>query len=197
MADITKEQLNGLKTKFSINNFLADLPRLLNEAFTTVVNSILGFYDPDSGILKCKKLEATYIDATTIVAQNLRFKGNNGTLYNFDDIASIIGNLEKKVDSIMHITKDQIDSLEMNPFQAWPLYADYYIDAPETPDEGCKVLIPDGIKIYLLDEQTSEGSWYTSPVADGVFYIVRENMHIYNYDKQKGTWRDLGFYGNA
>ena len=191
MADITKQQLNELKTKFSINNFLADLPRMLNDAFSTIVNSILGFYDPDTEKLKCKKLEATYIEATTIVAQNLRFKGANGTVYNYEDIGTLISKLEEKVDSILHISKDQIDSLETNPLQAWPLYADSYLETPS----GYKVLIPSGIKEFVVENGV--GSWYNSPVVDGVMYIVKSDMHIYKYNKKKGLWNDQGFYGNA
>jgi hypothetical protein len=107
----------------------------------------------------------------------------------------LISKLEEKVDSILHISKDQIDSLETNPLQAWPLYADSYLETPSNPTEGYKVLIPSGIKEFVVENGV--GSWYNSPVVDGVMYIVKSDMHIYKYNKKKGLWNDQGFYGNA
>lgn len=87
---VTRAELNELSSKFSIRNFVADLPRRLNETFKKIVDCITYFYDPDEEILRARKLEVTYIDATTVVAQNLRFKADNGQVYTLDRIAEII-----------------------------------------------------------------------------------------------------------
>lgn len=97
---VTSSQLKDLCTKFSIKNFVADLPRMLNDAFTVLYDCITTFYNPDDNSIKCRKLDVTYIDATTVVAQNLRFKGSNGVIYNYNDIGKILSELEERVQNI-------------------------------------------------------------------------------------------------
>jgi hypothetical protein len=194
MADtkVTLSQLKELCTKFSVKNFVADLPRMLNEAFTVLYNCITSFYNPDDNSIKCSKLNVTYVVATTIVAQNLRFKGSDGVMYNYNDIGSILSRVEEKLKSIQSIPKEQIDSLEMYPFQPWPLYADYYNRAKtETPEIGCTVLTVNGIKVY--DENNN---WVPKKVTDGVMYICGENMNLYKRDEINERWIDLGKYSN-
>ena len=109
-----ESEIRSKCTKFSIKNFIADLPRMLNDAFSTICDCIFGFYTSDNGDIHLKniaKLEASYIDATTVVAQNLRFKGSDGVMYNYNDIGTILGKIEKKMETINPITKDQIDEL--------------------------------------------------------------------------------------
>lgn len=112
MASITSEDFAKIKTAFSIKNFIPDVPRMLNEVFTKIYNCVTKFYDIDENEISCSKLKAGYIDATTIVAQNLTFKGQSGELYNYNDIASIITELREKVNSIVPITQQQLDTLD-------------------------------------------------------------------------------------
>lgn len=111
-SSITNAELSKIKSSFSIKNFIADLPKMLNNVFTIIYKCITDFYDPDANKIKVNKLEAGYIDATTIVAQNLTFKGSNGELYNYNDIATILGELERKVNNILPITREQLDALD-------------------------------------------------------------------------------------
>ena len=111
-SSVTNNELSKIQSAFSIKNFIADLPKMLNNTFTTIYKCITDFYDPDSNKIKCNKMEVGYIDATTIVAQNLTFKGSNGEMYNYNDIATIIGELERKVNNILPITKEQLDALD-------------------------------------------------------------------------------------
>ena len=111
-SSVTNNELSKIQSAFSIKNFIADLPKMLNNIFTTIYKCITDFYDPDSNKIKCNKIEAGYIDATTIVAQNLTFKGSNGEMYNYNDIATIIGELERKVNNSLPITKEQLDALD-------------------------------------------------------------------------------------
>ena len=196
---MTESEVRSKCTKFSIKNFVADLPRMLNEAFNTICDCIFSFYTADNGDIHLKniaKLEASYIDATTIVTQNLRFKGSDGVIYNYNDIGTILDKIEKKINSISNITKEQIQSLETYPFQPWPRYADLYMVRSTNPEHGCKVLSEFGITIWEEDPETHEYDWFDYPVTDGVIYLCKSNFHIYQRDEEAKRWIDLGSYKN-
>lgn len=195
---MTESEVRSKCTKFSIKNFVADLPRMLNDAFGTICDCIFSFYDADNGDIHLKNianLEASYIDATTVVAQNLRFKGSDGKTYNYNDIGSILEKIEKKINSISNISKSQIDSLGVY-FQPWPLYADFYMIRPAIPDAGCKILSEFGLKIWDEDPETHKYKWFDTPVEDGVTYLCGDNLHIYKRDNETSRWIDLGSYKN-
>ena len=196
---MTESEVRSKCTNFSIKNFVADLPRMLNEAFNTICNCIFSFYTADNGDIHLKniaKLEASYIDATTIVTQNLRFKGSDGVMYNYNDIGTILDKIEKKINSISNISKDQIDSLGTYPFQPWPLYADFYMIRPTNPEYGCKVLSDIGVTVWDEDPDTHEYDWIDTPVTNGVMYLCGSNLHIYQRDEELKRWIDLGSYKN-
>ena len=192
---MTESEVRSKCTNFSIKNFVADLPRMLNEAFNTICDCIFSFYTADNGNIHLKniaKLEASYIDATTIVAQNLRFKGSDGVMYNYNNIGSKLEQMEKTINSISNISKDQIDSLG----QLWPLYADFYMNRPENPERGCKVLSDFGVTVWDENPDTHEYDWFDTPVTDGVMYLCASNLHIYQRDEESKRWIDLGNYKN-
>ena len=190
-----RDELNALSKKFSISNFLTDLPRMLNDAFDVIVKYILKFYDPDRNSIKVDKLDATYIDTTTIVAQNLRFKGSNGVIYNYEDIGSILDDIQKKIAEFSHITKDQIDSLNTFPLQGWPLYADYYNYHPtDNIPENCVVLTGDGIDVYEFDCDAEDYVWSSKNITDQSIYVCGADWNIYQYNKDGGFWKNLGKY---
>lgn len=196
---MTESEVRSKCTNFSIKNFVADLPRMLNEAFNTICDCIFSFYTADNGNIHLKniaKLEASYIDATTIVAQNLRFKGSDGVMYNYNDIGSKLEQMENTLNSITFIKKDQIDSLGTYPFQPWPLYADFYMSRPENPEHGCKVLSNFGVTVWDENPDTHEYDWFDIPVNDGVMYLCASNLHIYQRDEESKRWIDLGNYKN-
>lgn len=196
---MTESEVRSKCTNFSIKNFVADLPRMLNEAFNTICDCIFSFYTADNGNIHLKniaKLEASYIDATTIVAQNLRFKGSDGVMYNYNNIGSKLEQMENTLNSITFIKKDQIDSLGTYPFQPWPLYADFYMNKPEKPEHGCKVLSDFGVTVCYENPDTHEYDWFDKPVTDGVMYLCASNLHIYQRDEESKRWIDLGNYKN-
>ena len=196
---MTESEVRSKCTKFSIKNFVADLPRMLNEAFSAICDCIFRFYDADNGDIHLKniaKLEASYIDATTVVAQNLRFKGSDGTMYNYNDIGSKLEQMEKTLNSITFIKKEQIDSLGTYPFQPWPLYADFYMIRPTNPEYGCKVLSDIGVTVWDEDPDTHEYDWIDTPVTNGVMYLCGSDLHIYQRDEELKRWIDLGSYKN-
>lgn len=193
---MTESEVRSKCTKFSIKNFVADLPRMLNEAFGTICDCIFSFYDADNSDIHLKniaKLEASYIDATTVVAQNLRFKGSDGTIYNYNDIGSKLEQMEKTLNSITFIKKEQIDSLGLY-LQPWPLYADFYMKRPTNPDAGCKVLSEFGLTIWDEDPEAHKYVWFDTPVEDGVTYLCGYDLHIYKRDNETSRWIDLGSY---
>ena len=196
---MTESEVRSKCTNFSIKNFVADLPRMLNEAFNTICDCIFSFYTADNGDIHLKniaKLEASYIDATTIVAQNIRFKGSDGVMYNYNNIGSKLEQIENTLKSITCIKKDQIDSLGTYPFQPWPLYADFYMNRPEKPERGCKVLSDFGVTVWDENPDTNEYDWFDTPVTDGVMYLCASNLHIYQRDEESKRWIDLGNYKN-
>lgn len=196
---MTKSEILSKCTSFSVKNFIADLPRLLNDAFNAICDCIFSFYNNEDGDIHLEnigKIEAGYIDATTVITQNLRFKGANGVIYNYNDIATLISNLEKKIDNIKNITKEQIDSLDMQPFQPWPLYADYYLTKPENPDVLCKVLTEFGLSVWTENEDTNDYEWVDVAVLDGAMYLCGDDLHIYKRDLATSRWIDLGSYKN-
>ena len=111
-SSVSNKDLMGIQSAFSIKNFIADLPKMLNNVFTIIYKCITDFYNPDLNKISCNKIEVGYIDATTIIAQNFTFKGPNGESYNYNDIASLIKELEEKVHNIVPITKEQLDQLD-------------------------------------------------------------------------------------
>ena len=194
---MTESEVRSKCTKFSIKNFVADLPRMLNEAFGTICDCIFSFYDADNSDIHLKniaKLEASYIDATTVVAQNLRFKGSDGTIYNYNDIGSKLEQMEKTLNSITFIKKEQIDSLDIYHFQPWPSYADYYMIIPQNPKPKCVVLSEFGLTVWDEDTDTHKYEWFDTPVEDGVTYICKYDFHLYKRDNTSRTWKDLGDY---
>lgn len=191
-----ESEIRSKCTKFSIKNFIADLPKMLNDAFNAICDCIFSFYSADNGDIHLKnitKIEASYIDATTIVTQNLRFKGSDGVMYNYNDIGTILSNIEKKINSISSISKSQIDALDTAPFQSWPV-AEYYMTLPEDPEEGCRVLSISGLKIWDKNPDTQNYEWIDKNVNDGVKYLCVSNLHVYQRDEQESNWIDLGRY---
>lgn len=111
---ITKTELQELGKFFSVKNFIADLPRMLNDAFTKIYNCIIGFYDPDTETLTAQRGNIDYVVATTIVAQNLRVGDSSA---NFTSLIERIENIENKFNNMQFITKDMIDSgIDTSPY---------------------------------------------------------------------------------
>ena len=118
------------------------------------------------------------------------------TYYHYNNIGSKLEQMEKTINSISNISKDQIDSLGIYPFQPWPLYADFYINRPENPERGCKVLSDFGVTVWDENPDTHEYDWFDTPVTDGVMYLCASNLHIYQRDEESKRWIDLGSYKN-
>jgi len=208
-SNVNKKELQDLGSKFSISNFLTDLPRMLNDAFGTVVKYILNFYDPDNHNIgtgtkgAINKISATYIDATTIVAQNFRFKGKSGHVYELEDIADMIAEFEEKMKQITFISKKQIDSLAINPIQGWPLYAESYNVKPSNPQEGCVVLTSKGIEVFERfcekdenDNVTDIYKWTEHDVLDQTIYLCGADMNLYQYQAIDEYWKVIGKYSD-
>ena len=110
MAAPNSEELNSLKTKFSVKNFITELPNMLNNAFTTLCNCILDFYIPEERKIKCDKASIGTIEATTIVVQNLSVKGQNAQ-YNYANLPDIVRELQRKVEELYPETMDDINAM--------------------------------------------------------------------------------------
>jgi len=105
---MTTEELNGLKNKFSVKNFITELPNMLNNAFATICTCITEFYVPEEKKIKCTKAEIGTIESTTIIAQNLKLKGANSQQFNYADIPNMIKRMQDKINEIV----DDFNKLE-------------------------------------------------------------------------------------
>ena len=108
---LTDEIFRKICTYFSVKNFISDLPRLLNEAMKLIYMCITKFYSIDEDKIKCNKADIDYINATTIVTQNLTFRGTNGTIYRYEDIVNRLSQMEDRLNTITNITREQIDRI--------------------------------------------------------------------------------------
>lgn len=104
-SSVRDEELSKIKNTFSIKNFIADMPRMLNKVFSTIYNCIKDFYDPNTNKVKCDSVETSYLSATTIVAQNLSFRGSNNEICDFASLISRIESLESKIQHADWTTK--------------------------------------------------------------------------------------------
>lgn len=108
-------KLKALGNSFSVKSFIPDLPRLINNALSTIVNALLSFYTPTSdskgNIHDINRLECTYIDAVTVNARNLIITTENGEKVNYADLAKIISDLKSDLSKIKAITKKQIQQI--------------------------------------------------------------------------------------
>jgi len=108
-------KLKALGNSFSVKSFISDLPRLINNALSTIVNVLLSFYTPTSdskgNIHDINRLECTYIDAVTVNARNLIITTANGEKVNYADLATKISKLESDLSKIKAITKEQIQEI--------------------------------------------------------------------------------------
>lgn len=105
---MTTEDLNELKTKFSVKNFITELPNMLNNAFTTICNCITDFYVPEENKIRCTKAEIGTVESTTIVVQNLKLKGAN-TQFNYADIPNMLKRMQDKINEIVDDFNELVD----------------------------------------------------------------------------------------
>lgn len=104
------DSLNKLTSLLSVKNFITDIPRLINNAFGTIVNCILDFYNPDSKTINVNRINSTYVNATTVTATNLIIGTANGKV-NYADIAQRLNAIETRLNLIRAISKDEINDI--------------------------------------------------------------------------------------
>lgn len=107
----TISDFKDLKNKFSIRNFITDLPRMLNEAFTVIYEVVTKFYDISNDKIKVNSADIDYLRATTIVSNNITFNSSTGETFNYANLTNEIDELKSRLDNITFITKKQLDTL--------------------------------------------------------------------------------------
>lgn len=100
MANISKNEVQALGTKFSIKNFISNLPNMLNNAFGILSNVIISFYDPDTKTLTAIKAEIDTINATTIITKNIRFSSSTDEIMSYEDLVAEIVNIKARLDEL-------------------------------------------------------------------------------------------------
>lgn len=108
---VTLSQFSELKEKFSIRNFISDLPRMLNNAFTVIYEVITQFYDITNDKIDVTSAKITYLNADTIVSNNITFNSSTGETFNYANLTNDVAELKSRLDNITFITKRQLDTL--------------------------------------------------------------------------------------
>jgi len=108
---VTSTDLTENCTKFSINNFVSDLPRLLNKAFSTLIDCITQFYNPDKDKITCSNADIEYLTVTSLVANNLSLRDDAGAVYTLQGLADMVNELKEKVNNITAISQSEIDAV--------------------------------------------------------------------------------------
>ena len=90
---------------------MTDLARLINKAFSTVIECITQFYNPDTDKITCTSADIDYLTVADLVATNLSLRDDTGAVYTLDSLATMVTQLKDRVDQITAISKEEIDAV--------------------------------------------------------------------------------------
>ncbi len=78
MSKINQSEIDSLDTRFSMRMFIADLPRVLNEAFALIKKFINTIYNCDTNELHATSMYTKTLKASTIITNNIAFQDSAG-----------------------------------------------------------------------------------------------------------------------
>lgn len=78
MSKIYQSEIDSLDTRFSMRMFIADLPRVLNEAFALIKKFINTIYNCDTNELRATSMDTKTLKASTIITNNIAFQDSSG-----------------------------------------------------------------------------------------------------------------------
>jgi hypothetical protein len=91
-----KNDIDSLDNRFSINMFLTDLPRVLNNTFSVLKKALNKFYDPTQNKLTSDIGKFTRVESNSIITRNLSLLNENGTdTISYDTIAELLKRVEE------------------------------------------------------------------------------------------------------
>ena len=96
MSNFNQNDIDTLDTRFSMRMFIADLPRVLNEAFALIKKIINKIYDCTKDEIKVSSINTTTVTASTIITNRIAFKSNvPGDTITYDEIQEMKSAIER------------------------------------------------------------------------------------------------------
>lgn len=113
MSNISQNDIDTLDSRFSTRMFIADLPRVLNEAFKTIKTVIKRIYDAGEHKITVDKASVGTLTTSTLITNNITFAPGSDDVnatknINYSEIQEIkrladkIGELEDRIDALEH-----------------------------------------------------------------------------------------------
>lgn len=85
-----KSEINSLDTRLSVNMFLADIPKVVNNAFNVIKTALNSFYDAAQGKIFSDLAKFTRLEADTIITKNISLlNGDSSDTITFDVINEV------------------------------------------------------------------------------------------------------------
>lgn len=83
--------------KFSVKNFLADLPNMLNKNFEAILSTIASVFDYDNNMLKAQAIETNTAKMVTLNVNNINVIMQDGTVVSIAELIHRVHELESKI----------------------------------------------------------------------------------------------------
>lgn len=95
-SETLKQDIETLNNRFSLNMFLTDLPRVLNNAFGVIQTALKQIYDASQDKITSDQAKFNRVEATTVIAKNLSLlNADNSDTISYDTITDILNRLEQ------------------------------------------------------------------------------------------------------
>jgi hypothetical protein len=105
---VLQDNINTLDSRFNMRMFLADMPRVLNETFKVIKSALTKVYNAETDELQSTKVKTGTLQASTVIANNISFKGGDDSkTLRYEEVLEI----KKLADSIKKM-QDDIDKIK-------------------------------------------------------------------------------------
>lgn len=109
---VSQNDIETLDSRFSSRMFIADLPRVLNDAFKTIKNVIKRIYNATENKITVDKANVVTLTTSTLITNNITFApGSDDTNATKNINYSEIQEIKRLADKIGEL-EDRIDALE-------------------------------------------------------------------------------------
>ena len=96
MSNFNQNDIDTLDTRFSMRMFIADLPRVLNEAFALIKKIINKIYDCTKDEIKVSSINTTTVKASTIITNSISLRdSSSGRTINYGEIDDMKNDIER------------------------------------------------------------------------------------------------------
>lgn len=96
MSTVKQNDIDTLDTRFGMRMFIADLPRVLNEAFALIKKIINKIYDCEKNEIKVSSIDTTTVKASTIITNSIALRDDvSGKTINYGEIDDMRNDIER------------------------------------------------------------------------------------------------------